>query len=166
MNPKAKQGTLDSFVKKSGGSPRAHKVQSGPTLHAAASKVVRHSPISRGEGSGGMGVHTGSHTGTYEHTTSTQQSADTATSCSHLQSFVTGSLKAQTATSRNDCILHCYVVYFTVMLYTSLLCSIIPLVSLIFAILVSLHPATFLITCIRMKSTSCQRRCMSNKLFL
>ena len=30
-------------------------------------------------------------------------------------------------------------------LYTSLLCSIIPLVSLLFAILVSLHPATFLI---------------------
>ena len=36
-------------------------------------------------------------------------------------------------------------------LYTSLLCSIIPLVSLLFAVLVSLHPATFVmffITCI------------------
>ena len=35
-------------------------------------------------------------------------------------------------------------------LYTSLLCSIIPLVSLLFAVLVSLHPATFVmffITC-------------------
>ena len=29
-------------------------------------------------------------------------------------------------------------------MYTSLLCSIIPLVSLLFAVLVSLHPATFL----------------------
>ena len=33
-------------------------------------------------------------------------------------------------------------------LYTSLLCLIIPLVSLLFAVLVSLHPATFLITCL------------------
>ena len=39
-------------------------------------------------------------------------------------------------------------------LYTSLLCSIVPLVSLIFAVLVSLHPAIFLmlfITCIDIK---------------
>ena len=59
--------------------------------------------MSTAEGSGGecVHVHTGSHTGTYEHTTSTQQSVDTATSCSHPQSSATDSLKAQTTTSRN-----------------------------------------------------------------
>ena len=82
-------------------SPRTQRVQSGPIRHVAASKIARHSPISRGEGSGGMGVHTGSHTGTYEHTTSTQQSVDTATSSSHPQSSATGSLELQTTTSRN-----------------------------------------------------------------
>ena len=51
VNPK--QGTLDSFVKKTGGSPRAQRVQSGPIRHAAASKIVRHSPMSTAEGSGG-----------------------------------------------------------------------------------------------------------------
>ena len=102
MNPK--QGTLDSFVKKTEetrSSPRTQRVQSGPIRHAAASKVVKHSPISRGEGSSGECVHTGSHTGTYEHTTSTQQSVDTATSSSHPKSSATGSLKPQTTTSRN-----------------------------------------------------------------
>ena len=101
MNPK--QGTLDSFVKKTEetrSSPRTQRVQSGPIRHAAASKVVRHSPISR-EGSSGECVHTGSHTGTYEHTTSTQQSLDTATSSSYPKSSATSSLELQTTTSRN-----------------------------------------------------------------
>ena len=39
--------------------------------------------------------------------------------------------------------------------YTSLLCSIIPLVSLLFAVLVSLHPATFLMFFITCITTSC-----------
>ena len=37
-------------------------------------------------------------------------------------------------------------------LYTSLLCSVIPLVSLLFAVLVSLHPATFYYLCIYLLS--------------
>ena len=91
VNPK--QGTLDSFVKKTGSSPRAQRVQSGPICHAAASKMVRP------EASSVEGVHTGSHTGTHEHTMSTQQSTETAICSSHPQSSATVSLKVA-STSR------------------------------------------------------------------
>ena len=99
VNPK--QGTLDSFVKKASSSPRAQRVQSGPIRHAAASKIGRHSPMSRPEGSSVEGVHTGSHTGNHEHTMPTQQSMATeaATSSSHPPSSATVSLKVA-STSR------------------------------------------------------------------
>ena len=103
VNP-PKQGTLDSFVKKASSSPRAQRVQSGPIRHrddAAASKMVRHSPMSRPEGSSVEGVHTGSHTGTHEHTMPTHQCIETstATSSRYPQPSATVSLKV-TSTSR------------------------------------------------------------------
>lgn len=99
VNPK--QSTLDSFVKKASSSPRTQRVQSGPIRHAAASKIVRHSPMSKPEGSSVEGVHTGSHTGTHKHTMPTQQSMaiEAATSSSHPPSSATVSLKAA-STSR------------------------------------------------------------------
>ena len=80
----ARQGKLDSFVKKTGSSPRAQRVQSGPIRHAAAFKDARHSPMSK---PGGSGVSygdrdDGSHTGR-----SAQQTEGVATSSIHSQAF-------------------------------------------------------------------------------
>ena len=75
----ARQGKLDSFVKKTGGSPI---VRSGPIRHAAAFKDARHSPMSK---PGGSSVSCGdrddgSHTGR-----SARQTEGTATSSIHSQ---------------------------------------------------------------------------------
>ena len=85
-----RQGKLDSFVKKTGSSPRAQRVQSGPVRHAAAFKDARHSPMSK---PGGSSVSCGdrddgSHTGR-----SARQTEGVATSSIHPQASTLSSLE-------------------------------------------------------------------------
>ena len=86
-----RQSKLDSFVEKTGSSPRAQRVQSGPIRHAAASKNVRHSPMSKpGESSVNFGDRDdGSHTGR-----SAQRSEGVATSGIHSQASSFSPLEA------------------------------------------------------------------------
>lgn len=86
-----RQGKLDSFVEKTGSSPIAQRVQSGPIRHAAASKNTRHSPMSK---PGGSSVNCGdrddgSHTGR-----SAQRTESVATPGIHSQASSFSPLEA------------------------------------------------------------------------
>ena len=76
----ARQGKLDSFVKKTGSSPRAQRVQSGPIRHAAAFKDARHSPMSK---PGGSSVSCGDRDDGSHNGSSAQQTEGASTSSIH-----------------------------------------------------------------------------------